>query len=120
MKQLVTAGKQLDQMMVPVPKGFADMVTDKLEELVDAEDSDIFTKDGSPMAATPKSKSSVEHPASRRRVSQRKPRRRILHWATRTPPLLTSDKGAICGVHVPEHQQREEEGDTAQSQPNQV
>ena len=43
MKRLVTTDKQRNRTAVPAPKGFANLVTDKLQERVDAEDINLFT-----------------------------------------------------------------------------
>ena len=60
MKQLATADKQRDRAAVVTPKGFANLVTDNLQELVDADNSNLFTEDKSAPAATSDSESSAE------------------------------------------------------------
>jgi hypothetical protein len=84
MKLLDTVNTHCNRTAVPAPKGFANLVTDKLQELVDAEDSDLFTKDKSAMTATPESKSPTEQLARRGRASQWKVSHRTPRWTTRT------------------------------------
>ena len=43
MKLLATAGEQRDRTAIKALKGFANMVTNKLQELVDASDSDSLS-----------------------------------------------------------------------------
>ena len=69
MKQLATTGKQQDRLAVAAPNGMANMVTEKLQQIVmgdNGEESDLFTShEESVMAATTESKSSAEKPARR-------------------------------------------------------
>jgi phosphotransferase system HPr-like phosphotransfer protein len=88
MKRLATADEQRDRATIAAPTGFANLVTDKLKELVaGTEESDtIFSSDEeSAMAATSDSESSAERPArGRGRASQRKGTRRTTRRKTRT------------------------------------
>ena len=86
MRRLATADEQRDRAAVAAPTGFANLVTDKLKELVDVSDSDpVFTSDDeSAMAATSDSESSAERPARRGRASQRKAVRKTSRRTART------------------------------------
>ena len=73
MKRLATADEQRDRVAVAVPKGFANMVTDTLKELVDTSNSyHIFTSDESALATASDSESLAERSARRGQTSQRK------------------------------------------------
>ena len=85
MKRLATANEQRDRTAIAAPKGFANMVTDKLRELVDTSDSDaLSTTDESVMTATSDSGSTAERPARRGRASQRKATRKTARRTTRS------------------------------------
>ena len=85
MKLLATADEQRDRTAIKAPKGFANMATNKLRELVDVSDSDsLSTTDESAMAATSDSGSTTERPARRGRASQRKATRRTARRTART------------------------------------
>ena len=69
MKLLATANEQRDRTTIEAPKSFANMVTNKLWELVDASDSGSLSATGeSAMAATSDSGSMAERPARKGRA----------------------------------------------------
>ena len=77
MKRVASADNQRNRTAVPGLKGFENLVTNKLQELVDAEDNNFFTKDKSYTTATLECKSSAERLTHRGRASQWKASRRI-------------------------------------------
>ena len=102
MKRLATANKQCNRTAVPVPKGFANTVTEKLQKIVDAEDRNLFTKDESAMTETSESKSSAERPAHRRQALQQKANHKALYQTTRTSTLPHTQIGQGGHIHCPQ------------------
>ena len=85
------------------------MVTDKLQEFVDVEDSNLFTKDKSAMATTLESKHSARQPTRRGRAlqhtSSRKTSRRMIRISA-PPSLLCLTKGPLLPTRRSPHREK--------------